>query len=65
VREVVLNFLDPHRFPWIGSERPPSEREREIAIIASAVLVATQKVGTRRRSNAKREQEQRVKHLLF
>lgn len=64
VREVVLNFLDPHRFPWIGTERPPSEREREVAIIASAVLVATQKVGTRRRSNAKREQEQRVKHLL-
>jgi hypothetical protein len=64
VREVVLNFLDPHRFPWIGMDRQPSSREREIAVIASAVLVASQKVGTRRRSNAKLEQEPRVKEVL-
>jgi hypothetical protein len=64
VREVVLNALDPHRFPWVGVDRSPSDREREIAIVASAVLVATQRVGTRRRSNAKREQEQVVRQLL-
>ncbi len=64
VREAVLNVIDPHRFPWVGADRSPSGREREIAIVASAVLVATQRVGTGRRTNAKREQEQRVKGLL-
>jgi XamI restriction endonuclease len=64
VRDTVLNVIDPHRFPWVGRERPPSEREREIAIVSSAVLVATQKVGTSRRGNAKRDQERQVKDLL-
>jgi hypothetical protein len=64
VRDAVLNVIDPHRFPWVGAHRSPSERERQIAIVASAVLVATQKVGTSRRGNSKSEQEQRVKDLL-
>jgi hypothetical protein len=59
-----LSVIDPHRFPWVQAGRPPSEREREIAIVSSAVLVATQKVGTRRRGTAKSDQEQRVKELL-
>jgi XamI restriction endonuclease len=64
VRDAVLNVIDPYRFPWVGAERLPNEREREIAIVSSAVLVATQKVGTSRRGNAKAEQERRVKDLL-
>jgi hypothetical protein len=64
VRDTVLSVIDPHRFPWVQAGRPPGEREREIAVVSSAVLVATQKVGTRRRGTAKSDQEQRVKELL-
>jgi hypothetical protein len=64
VRDAVLNVIDPHRFPWVGSGQLPSDREREIAIVSSAVLVATQKVGTSRRGSAKADQERRVKALL-
>jgi hypothetical protein len=64
VRDAILNVIDPHRFPWVTTGEPPTKREREIAIVSSAVLVATQKVGTRRRGSAKDEQEQRVKALL-
>ena len=44
--------------------RPATEREREIAVISSAVLVASQRVGTRRRNNAKKQQEEAVKTIL-
>ncbi len=64
VRNAVLNVIDPFRFPWVEAGRTPTEQERETAIIASAVLVATQKVGTRRRNDAKKQQEDRVKVLL-
>jgi hypothetical protein len=64
VRNAVLNVIDPFRFPWIEAGRTPTEQEREIAIVSSAVLVATQQVGTRRRNDAKKQQEDRVKALL-
>jgi len=64
VRESVLSAIDPFRFPWVEAGRTATEREREIAVVSSAVLVASQRVGTRRRSNAKRQQEEEVKSLL-
>ena len=64
VRDAVLNVIDPHRFPWIGDNRNPRDGEKNTAIIASAVLVATQKVSTSRRSSAKRQQEEAVKTTL-
>jgi hypothetical protein len=64
VRDTVLHIIDPHRFPWIREDRAPPERELDIAIVASAALVAAQKVQTRRRSDAKKQQESRVKALL-
>jgi XamI restriction endonuclease len=64
VRESVLSAIDPFRFPWVEAGRIATEREREIAVVSSAVLVASQRVGTRRRSNAKRQQEEEVKSLL-
>jgi hypothetical protein len=64
VRDTVLHIIDPHRFPWIREDRAPSERELDIAIVASAALVAAQKVQTRRRGDAKKQQESRVKTLL-
>lgn len=64
VRDIVLQIIDPHRFPWIGAGRSPTRREIEIAIISSAALVAAKKVETRRRMRAKDEQEEDAKKLL-
>jgi len=64
VREAVLSVIDPYRFPWVEAGRSATAQEREIAVIASAVLVASQRVGTRRRNDAKKEQEERVKARL-
>jgi hypothetical protein len=64
VRDTVLHIIDPHRFPWVREQRRPSEPELETAIVASAALVAAQKVQTLRRSDAKKTQESAVKALL-
>jgi hypothetical protein len=64
VRDTVLHIIDPHRFPWLREARQPSTHELDTAIVASAALVAAQKVQTRRRSDAKKGQESRVKELL-
>lgn len=61
---MVLSAIDPYRFPWIEAGRPATAAEREIAVISSAALVASQRVGTRRRTDAKRQQEKAVKNLL-
>lgn len=64
VRNTVLHVIDPHRFPWITDRRPAAEDERQRAIIASAALVAANKVATARRGSAKQLQEARVKDML-
>lgn len=64
VRDTVLHLIDPHRFPWIKAKRKPSANELESAVIASAALVAAQKVQTQRRGDAKTEQEEQVKKAL-
>lgn len=64
VRDTVLHIVDPRRFPWIGEGRDPTERERDRAVVASAVLAAARKVETSRRADAKREQEETVKARL-
>lgn len=64
VRTIVLQIIDPHRFPWIEQRRDPTELERAKAIIASTALVAARKVETARRSSAKEEQEKTVKAAL-
>lgn len=65
VRDVIFQILDSHRFPWISENREPTQHERMQAIVASAVLVAAQKVATSRRSDARKEQEDAVKTLLW
>lgn len=65
VRETVLHVLDPKRFPWVTQDRPSSDSERLSAKVASAAMVAAQKVQTLRRNEAKDEQEQAVKNLLL
>ena len=64
VRDIILQVIDPHRFPWIVEKREPTENERAGAIVASAVLVAARKVETSRRSDAKTRQEESVKAKL-
>ncbi len=64
VRDTVLHILDPKRFPWLAQHRRPGKAERDAAIVASAALVAAQKVQTRRRSDARAAQEEAVKRLL-
>lgn len=65
VRDVIFQILDSHRFPWILESRKPTEHERMQAVVASTVLVAAQKVATSRRSDARKEQEDAVKNLLW
>ena len=63
VADLVLRLIDPHRFPWIAENRPPTSDEVERAVVASAALVAAQKVSTARRS-ASKLQEDAVKEVL-
>ncbi|PKW14989.1 XamI family restriction endonuclease [Saccharopolyspora spinosa] len=64
VVETVLLGLDRVRFPWVGEDREPTDAEREIAVIATAAMIATQRVQTARRNEAKDEQEDAVAEVL-
>lgn len=65
VIHVVKLGLDRRRFPWVGENREPTEREREAAVLASSALMATRHVGTSRRHAGKSEQEQLVEEALL
>lgn len=62
--EVVRAGLDRRRFPWVSEGREPTEAERSGAVLASAVLIATNHVGTSRRSEGKDRQEALVEEAL-
>jgi hypothetical protein len=61
---VVRMALDRRRFPWVVEERDPTETEKNAAVLASAALMATQRVGTARRSKGKKAQEAMVSGAL-
>ncbi len=63
--ETIRAGLDRRRFPWVPDGREPEEAERTAAIIATAALIATQRVATSRRSEAKQVQEERVRQALM
>lgn len=63
--QVVRQGIDRRRFPWLGEDREPTEAERTAAVIATASLMATSKVGTSRRSTGKQVQEDRVERSLL
>jgi len=65
VVETVVLGLDRRRFPWIADRRDPDETERHAAIIATAALMATQRVGTTRRNQGKSLQEGQVEDALL
>ncbi len=49
VIDLVLIALDRRRFAWVRENREPTEQEKMSAVIASAALIATQRLGTSRR----------------
>lgn len=62
---TVLLGLDGERFPWVAQARRATEGERKAAVVATAALIATQKVQTDRRNEAKRRQEGAVARALL
>ena len=62
--DTVLLGLDRRRFPWVSENREPSESEKHAAILASATLLASQRVATNRRSEGKENQETTVVDTL-
>jgi hypothetical protein len=62
--EVVARAFDPRRFPWIDQGRPPTPQEKEVAVVASAALIAAQRLATVRRIESKATQEAAVKENL-
>jgi hypothetical protein len=57
---IIRDVMDRRRFPWVAEGREPTPTEREAAVVASAALMATQRVATYRRNNSKLEQEAKV-----
>ncbi len=62
--DTVRSGLDQRRFPWVVDGREPSEAERNGAVLASAALMATQRLSTARRNEGKSEQEEQVRQTL-
>ncbi len=62
--QVVKDGLDRRRFAWVSEGREPNEAEKNAAVVASAALMATQRLQTERRSQAKNFQEQHVEDTL-
>jgi hypothetical protein len=60
----IMAALDRERFPWVSENREPTDAEREVAIVASAAMLAFRKVETWRRNEGKRSQEQLLKDFL-
>ena len=56
--------MDAHRFPWVARGKPPTKAQREVALVASSVLLAAQRIATERRNDGKDNQEALVKDYL-
>jgi hypothetical protein len=54
---VIRTAMDRRRFPWVREDRKPTEVETNAAVLASAALMAAQRVGTDRRNKGKKAQE--------
>ena len=62
--ETILLGLDRERFPWLAENREVTESERRTAVIASAALIASQRVLTSRASEIPARQERLVRDRL-
>ncbi len=63
--DAVRLGLDRRRFPWVIEGREATARERNAAVLASAALMASQRVATMRRSEGKSSQEQLARKTLL
>jgi hypothetical protein len=63
--DSVLTGIDWRRFPWVHDGREPGEAERQAAVLASATLMATERMRTLRRNDAKTAQEGAVAQALI
>lgn len=64
LRDTIFRIIDGFRFPWIADRRNATDDELERAVLATAVLLATRKVETSRRSEANKRQESLVVDAL-
>lgn len=64
VLDAIRITMDRRRFPWVVEDRDPTESEKEAAALASAALMATQRLSTSRRSEGKNAQEKAVANAL-
>ncbi len=64
IMRVLQASLDIKRFPWMSDQGPPDDRDRHAAIVASASLMAAQRMQTTRRKTDKDQQEGRVQRYL-
>lgn len=62
--EVIRSFLDPFRYPWIASGRPPTKTAVRNAIAWTSSLWAVEKCRTSRRTESSAVQERRVEEIL-
>ena len=62
--ETILLGLDRERFPWVAEGREPTDAERRVAVIASAALIATQRVRTSRANDSPKRQQELVRNVL-
>ncbi len=64
IMQVIHDSLDVKRFPWISQQESPDATERHAAVVASASLLASQRVQTKRRNADKDHQESKVQKYL-
>ena len=64
VIDTVAAMLDSRRFAWVAEDRSPTDGERSAAAMASAALMASQRVRTNRANTAKSDQEAGVRSHL-
>ena len=64
VVETILLGLDRERFPWLAENREATEDERRTAVIASAALIAAQRVRTNRANESPARQQALVRRFL-
>jgi hypothetical protein len=64
VVDTILQAIDRGRFPWVVEGREPEPWEKEAATLASAALMATQRLATLRRTEGKTLQEDAVAEAL-
>jgi hypothetical protein len=63
--DILVQVIDPKRFPWIYENRKPRSQEIAKAILASTVAAAAQRVQTSRRTDERDAVEGAVRGLLL